>query len=330
MDTVLLTALAKDPARRYLSAENFAQDVRAHLEGRPIRARSPGYAYRLSKFVGRNRWKVAAGVAGFLLAAVAILWAVDRIANAPPSFAGRLGQYRFGETPRLAAFDELRWAKDEPQVVFEGQWYEWVSVEGVELNLLLALARQRGKDAWRPYFCAEMLRHLAEQVPNAAPDRVDVELRPVGSTRIRRVTDVPLSEVKWLALQEKPGTMVPSMRADPRGRDLPRIAAFTGFRWKGETAEVRVGDRWYQLTSLCGIPFAKFCAKASEALPRNWRQRTVEDLPLVLLEMGLPLEGRVEAGLVDLQSGECIEHRSLPMTLENRRKLMKFVRESER
>jgi eukaryotic-like serine/threonine-protein kinase len=40
LDTILLTALRKEPARRYPSVEQFAGDVRRHLDGLPVRART--------------------------------------------------------------------------------------------------------------------------------------------------------------------------------------------------------------------------------------------------------------------------------------------------
>jgi hypothetical protein len=39
LETILLRAIAKDPARRYASVEDLAHDLRAYLEGRPILAR---------------------------------------------------------------------------------------------------------------------------------------------------------------------------------------------------------------------------------------------------------------------------------------------------
>lgn len=39
LETLLLRAIAKDPARRYASVNDLAQDLRAYLEGRPIVAR---------------------------------------------------------------------------------------------------------------------------------------------------------------------------------------------------------------------------------------------------------------------------------------------------
>jgi Tol biopolymer transport system component/serine/threonine protein kinase len=60
LDLVIGMALSLDPERRYGSAEAFADDLRRHLAGRPVRARSASLGYRLQKFVGRHRGGVAA------------------------------------------------------------------------------------------------------------------------------------------------------------------------------------------------------------------------------------------------------------------------------
>ncbi|HEX6104359.1 MAG TPA: serine/threonine-protein kinase [Gemmatimonadales bacterium] len=61
LDTILLTALRKEPGRRYQSVEQLAADLRRHLEGLPVRARPDTFGYRAGKFVRRNRVAVAAG-----------------------------------------------------------------------------------------------------------------------------------------------------------------------------------------------------------------------------------------------------------------------------
>ena len=60
-DNILLKALEKDSARRYPTVDAMAEDVRRHLDGRPVRARRATWRYRLSKFVMCNRWGVVAG-----------------------------------------------------------------------------------------------------------------------------------------------------------------------------------------------------------------------------------------------------------------------------
>lgn len=60
LDTIVLTALKHEPERRYASAEVLLEDLRRHLDGLPIRARSDTAAYRLGKFVRRHRVGVVA------------------------------------------------------------------------------------------------------------------------------------------------------------------------------------------------------------------------------------------------------------------------------
>ena len=62
LDCILLTALRKEPARRYSSVESFSDDLRRHLESRPVNAREDSLWYRLSRFVHRHPVGVAAGV----------------------------------------------------------------------------------------------------------------------------------------------------------------------------------------------------------------------------------------------------------------------------
>src|SRR5439155_15464694 len=60
LDFILLKALRKEPEERYPSVEVMADDIRAFLEWRPIRARSGNAWYRTRKFVRRYRLLVAA------------------------------------------------------------------------------------------------------------------------------------------------------------------------------------------------------------------------------------------------------------------------------
>ncbi len=70
LDWITLKAMEKDPARRYATAAGLAADVRRHLAHEPVLAGPPDVAYRLRKFVRRNRVAVSSGVL-VLLALVA-------------------------------------------------------------------------------------------------------------------------------------------------------------------------------------------------------------------------------------------------------------------
>ncbi|MCC6652838.1 MAG: serine/threonine protein kinase [Candidatus Eisenbacteria bacterium] len=55
LDLITLRALEKDPARRYGSVEQLARDLRRQLRGEAVLARGRSTAYRVSRFVRRNR-----------------------------------------------------------------------------------------------------------------------------------------------------------------------------------------------------------------------------------------------------------------------------------
>ena len=60
LDDIVMMSLRKEPLRRYASAEQFAEDIRRHLDGRPVSARRDSWRYRATKFVGRHKVSVAA------------------------------------------------------------------------------------------------------------------------------------------------------------------------------------------------------------------------------------------------------------------------------
>jgi serine/threonine-protein kinase len=60
LDRIALMALRKEPARRYGSAEQLAEDVERHLDAEPVLARGDAAPYRARKFIFRHRWGVGA------------------------------------------------------------------------------------------------------------------------------------------------------------------------------------------------------------------------------------------------------------------------------
>jgi serine/threonine protein kinase/formylglycine-generating enzyme required for sulfatase activity len=67
LDWIVMKAIEKDRARRYDTADAFANDVQRYLSNEIVSARSPSAVYRMNKFVRRNRNTLAA------LAAVIVL-----------------------------------------------------------------------------------------------------------------------------------------------------------------------------------------------------------------------------------------------------------------
>jgi eukaryotic-like serine/threonine-protein kinase len=69
LDTIVMQALQKDPARRYASAGAFVDDVRRYQGGLPIAARRDSVGYRTNKFVRRH----AIGVTATALVALSLV-----------------------------------------------------------------------------------------------------------------------------------------------------------------------------------------------------------------------------------------------------------------
>ena len=100
LDDIVLMALRKEPGRRYGSVEQFADDVRRHLEGRPVAARPDTWKYRAGKFVIRHKLGVTATVLvlAAVLGGIAATVREARIAAANE----RRAEQRFNDVRKLA------------------------------------------------------------------------------------------------------------------------------------------------------------------------------------------------------------------------------------
>ena len=73
LDWIVMKAIEKERERRYESASDFADDIRGHLEGDPVRAGPPSLAYKTRKYIAKNRTQVVAACAVFLALAVGLV-----------------------------------------------------------------------------------------------------------------------------------------------------------------------------------------------------------------------------------------------------------------
>ncbi len=100
LDTIVLTALRKEPERRYATVEKLSADLSRYLSGLPVSARSDTLVYRAGKFVRRHRLGVAAGllVALSLVAGLSVALWEARVARKNEALAIE----RFDDVRKLA------------------------------------------------------------------------------------------------------------------------------------------------------------------------------------------------------------------------------------
>jgi non-specific serine/threonine protein kinase/serine/threonine-protein kinase len=100
LDNIVMKALQKRPEDRYPSVGRLADDIRRHLDGRPVAARAATWTYRTGKFVRRHKAGVlgAAVVAASLVGGVAATLREAHIANVQRARAER----RFEDVRSLA------------------------------------------------------------------------------------------------------------------------------------------------------------------------------------------------------------------------------------
>lgn len=95
--TVLRTALAEEPLRRYASARHLADDIERYLAREPIAAHPPSRTYRARKFVSRHRIGLAVtGVTvALLLAGFGLVWIQRDLAQQQAARADSLRDFIF-------------------------------------------------------------------------------------------------------------------------------------------------------------------------------------------------------------------------------------------
>ena len=82
LDVLCLTAMHKDPERRYRSVEALIRDVDNYLKREPLEARADSLRYRMGKFVSRNRRAVSAAAVAITIVLGLVIFFTARLAIA--------------------------------------------------------------------------------------------------------------------------------------------------------------------------------------------------------------------------------------------------------
>lgn len=120
LDVLCLTAMHKDPARRYQSVEALIRDVNHFLKNEPLEARPDTLRYRMGKFVQRNRRPVIAAAAGLAFVIGLIVFFTVRLTiarNAALAEAARAQRIQQFMTNLFQGGDEAAGPSDSLRVI---------------------------------------------------------------------------------------------------------------------------------------------------------------------------------------------------------------------
>jgi serine/threonine protein kinase len=115
LETIVLKAMEKNPAERYATAQELADDLRRFLEDKPIRARRPSLRERMIKWSRRHKPVVASSLALLIMAVVGLtmstvlIWREKDRANQRFEFARRAVDDMYTQVAE-------KWLADQPQL----------------------------------------------------------------------------------------------------------------------------------------------------------------------------------------------------------------------
>ncbi|MFN7944986.1 MAG: protein kinase [Blastocatellia bacterium] len=132
LDNIVLMALRKDPAQRYLSVSALRADIERHLNGEAVLARGASLIYRAGRFVRRHRAATANALIMSLLLAGGLLYALSQL---------HLAREQAREQRRA------RYAAQMPQALDDWQHSDLAPMN----EKLLSFVPQRGEEELRGF-----------------------------------------------------------------------------------------------------------------------------------------------------------------------------------
>jgi serine/threonine protein kinase/Flp pilus assembly protein TadD len=152
LEIIVLKALAKNPAERYGTAQEMADDLRRFLEDKPIKARRPTLGQRLVRWSRRHQALVRSAVVVLLLAVIALATSTVLIARA--------------------------WEKTEAALHAEKQALkaEEIALEGEAKQRQIAVEKAAEADAVVNYLVLDLLGSAAPEIKLGRPVTVEQAL----------------------------------------------------------------------------------------------------------------------------------------------------------
>jgi Tol biopolymer transport system component len=250
LDWIVIKSLEKDRARRYETANGLAMDIQRHLDSEPVLARGPSAAYRLQKFLYRNRVPAVAvlaiAVVVIVMGVVLSMWNRDRLqlaeAEGLRQEAERLmhksilsqAREQYAKADREAALEMLKPILDSKHVAPEAQLlYAGILIDNRRsdeaVTILSNLLNERPEVAGAAH--SLLARILWEgKSPNAEKLREIEEHRRKAEALLPETAEAYfLRAMTAVMVKEQLASLDRALQLDPSHYESRRLRAFTHY-----------------------------------------------------------------------------------------------------
>jgi serine/threonine protein kinase/Flp pilus assembly protein TadD len=253
LETIVLKAMAKDPAERYATAQELADDLKRFLKDEPVLARRPGLVQRARKWARRHRPAVWSAGAALVVALAALAGSVGWVVR------DRAARQARAAADLQAALHEAQRARDDrkwPQAEAAARRAEALLADGAadaELagrvqRLLRELAEEEadGRMVARLEEVRLLQAAVNEQENRFALERAMPEYRRAFETYGCRAGETAAGEAAARIGGRPPAVRGTLVAALDHWLDLAREAKASELSWLGEVLAAADADPWRQ------------------------------------------------------------------------------------
>lgn len=202
----------------------------------------------------------------------------DDAANPPSDVAAPAARQAYA---KLSPFTSVRWDGTHYQGLYNGAWYDVVSIADQPIEKIVDFAQDRYREIWRMRIdedLIEVLDTMGITVKVAADQRsgsVNLVLRTLDSKQTLTLADAPMTEANRQVIYSARRPTI----------DVPTAAPLQ-IRWNYDQPQVQLKGTWFVLFAVNEQPMWEIIPLARKTYGDDWKTNIETNMPAILSGMG--------------------------------------------